>query len=98
MEYVVSLPNVGRVGAVERLAAGGGVDIPDALHSGSKALAGFANMGAGHVCRCRDQRIRVVGQLFHLIVDCLCFHIHGFYGFELIVGRGKIAREASALR
>jgi hypothetical protein len=67
---------VDRPRAIERLAAGQGMDFPGPVNAGGEALTGFFNLFAGHIGGCRHQRACVVGQLFNIMNHGLCWFVH----------------------
>ena len=65
--------------AGDRLGADGARDFLGALQRGGEALAGLADFFSGHVSGGGHQRVRVLGQLSDVILNCFCFFIHNFY-------------------
>ena len=66
------------LGALNRLVAGAGTDLLATFQRGGETLAGFRHFFAGDVNGGGHQRLRVFGQLTHVIADCFCFFVHIF--------------------
>jgi hypothetical protein len=60
-------------------------NFPGAFQRGGETFAGFSDFFSGHIGGGGHQRLRVFGQLAGFITDCLCFSVHSFCVFVLLV-------------
>jgi len=76
---------VGRLGPGNRLVADTARDFLGAIQRGGETFAGFAHFFTGHVGGGDHQCAGVLGQLSNVIADCLCFFVHVFLFFGLLM-------------
>jgi hypothetical protein len=65
--------------AGDRLVTHGARNFLGSFQRSGKTLAGFPDFFPGHVSGRSHQSVRVLGQLFDVILNCLCFFIHNLY-------------------